>query len=348
MATPAGAVGRPDVLVLGAGVLGLSVAAAAAARGSSVTVLEGRPEVGGVAGAASFAWANARGGPPGPYARLRRQGLHRHRTGQDRPERWFHEAAVRDSRSAANVAAPVEGDDPEGWVDVTAYAAAQRRRLARHGGHLRTRVVAERMLPDGGVRDAAGWVWRADVVVVAAGTASARLLATAGHAPAVVGDSTGPRGFLAVAHVPRHGLEDVVLTDDVHVRPAGPDHVALQSLPLEADLAARGVGAAPGDLWPDLRAAAGRAGVRLPRGAPLAVHEAARPHAVDGLPALGWVDPCTYLLLSHSGVTLAPLLGDLVAQEVGGRSVAELQPFRPGRAPTAVAPSTQPTKEPLP
>ncbi|RMD92142.1 MAG: FAD-binding oxidoreductase, partial [Alphaproteobacteria bacterium] len=38
-----------------------------------------------------------------------------------------------------------------------------------------------------------------------------------------------------------------------------------------------------------------------------------------------------YLAVMHSGATLAPLVGELVAAEIGGRECAELAAFRPAR-----------------
>lgn len=59
-----------------------------------------------------------------------------------------------------------------------------------------------------------------------------------------------------------------------------------------------------------------------------------RPLPVDGLSIVGLapsVDGC-YLVVTHSGVTLAPHLAQLVARElVDGEEADELAPFRPGR-----------------
>jgi glycine/D-amino acid oxidase-like deaminating enzyme len=54
---------------------------------------------------------------------------------------------------------------------------------------------------------------------------------------------------------------------------------------------------------------------------------------LDGKPAVGAVGSLggLYLLVSHSGVTLAPVLGRLVAQELGGVPSPELEAYRPNR-----------------
>jgi glycine/D-amino acid oxidase-like deaminating enzyme len=62
---------------------------------------------------------------------------------------------------------------------------------------------------------------------------------------------------------------------------------------------------------------------------------AGRPgHAADRLPIVGplpWLDSL-YLAVGHGGVTLAPVLGRLVAREVTDQVPDRLlAPFRPGR-----------------
>ena len=52
----------------------------------------------------------------------------------------------------------------------------------------------------------------------------------------------------------------------------------------------------------------------------------------DLLPAVGRLSDRTYVAVTHSGITLAPALGDLVAAEVLGRGEEPLlAPFRPDR-----------------
>ncbi len=59
-----------------------------------------------------------------------------------------------------------------------------------------------------------------------------------------------------------------------------------------------------------------------------------RPVPVDGMPAIGPVRGAegVYVASMHSGVTLAPLVGQFVAQEVlGEEKIAMLADFRPDR-----------------
>ena len=59
-----------------------------------------------------------------------------------------------------------------------------------------------------------------------------------------------------------------------------------------------------------------------------------RPMPQDGFPVLGFARaaPNVYIALTHSGVTLAPLIGELAAMEiVDGAAVKALKPYRPER-----------------
>jgi glycine/D-amino acid oxidase-like deaminating enzyme len=60
--------------------------------------------------------------------------------------------------------------------------------------------------------------------------------------------------------------------------------------------------------------------------------EAVRPMPQDGLPAIGYVCPGLYSIVSHSGITLGPLLGSLAAAEIVHDLQFELLiPYRPMR-----------------
>ena len=59
-----------------------------------------------------------------------------------------------------------------------------------------------------------------------------------------------------------------------------------------------------------------------------------RPMPRDGFPVLGFPEPVPnlYIALMHSGVTLAPLVGELAAMEiVDGTRVQSLEAYRPER-----------------
>ena len=71
------------------------------------------------------------------------------------------------------------------------------------------------------------------------------------------------------------------------------------------------------------------------------VTHANRPMPVDGLPVIGFIDsvPGLYVTVTHSGITLGPLLGELAALEVHNSLVSGehrhllriLDDYRPSR-----------------
>lgn len=58
-----------------------------------------------------------------------------------------------------------------------------------------------------------------------------------------------------------------------------------------------------------------------------------RPMPSDGLPAVGFCRPGLFCVVSHSGITLGPLLGELAAIEICEATKAEylIRDFRPAR-----------------
>ena len=60
--------------------------------------------------------------------------------------------------------------------------------------------------------------------------------------------------------------------------------------------------------------------------------EAVRPMPTDGLPIVGFMEEGLYALVSHSGMTLGPLLSSLAASEIAkGVSCELLSSYRPSR-----------------
>lgn len=186
---------------------------------------------------------------------------------------------------------------------------------------------------DHAVRLASGVRLRGDVVVCCAGRGTGDLLAGTGHAVPLV-DPDDPeittRGLLVrtgplpagvtvrrVLHAPglsvrpHHGRRLVLHSHDV-------DH----ALPLDVPVAA----AAVRDRLADVVPAA--AGVTVES----AVVEV-RPMPRDGRSVVGWLSGSHrhYVVVTHSGVTLAPVLGEIVAREVSGDTHELAGAFRPQR-----------------
>ncbi|MGI5321372.1 NAD(P)/FAD-dependent oxidoreductase [Actinomadura nitritigenes] len=224
----------------------------------------------------------------------------------------------------------------EGFVHGGPAARALAGRAEESGARIVTGRRAVRLNLDGGRVTGArlddGRDLDADLTICAAGRHAPALLATAGialplvdpsepgsAAPCLVATVTSAPGVLnGLVHAPAlsaRPAEDgglVLEADDID---AGID----DAVPAErieaagAELLARGR-----DLIPGLGADV--AGVR----------RCVRPLPVDGYPLVGPQLPGLYTVVTHSGITLAPHLAELVAQEVHGRPAEALEPYRPG------------------
>jgi glycine/D-amino acid oxidase-like deaminating enzyme len=129
------------------------------------------------------------------------------------------------------------------------------------------------------------------------------------------------------------GLRHVVHAGEFHLRPDGGSRLVFHSLAFDARVQA-GESLSPEHpicaetlrLASPLFPVVGRAGVE-------SVRLGVRPMPVDGHPIVGF-DPeiaGLYHILTHSGITLAAILGLLVTEELAGGEVPELEPYRPGR-----------------
>jgi glycine/D-amino acid oxidase-like deaminating enzyme len=173
-----------------------------------------------------------------------------------------------------------------------------------------------------------------DALAVCAGVESAVLLEPLG----VTLPLRRVPGLLAVTTPPAAPLDRVVYAPGVHLRPdvdgglrvgadevdalAGPDTSPDALALLAYDLIERAARAFPS-----------AAGVGLDR-----VHLGVRPVPEDGVSVAGHVPGLTnaWVAVTHSGITLGPLLGRLLAEEITGAPPdPRLTPFRPDRFRTA-------------
>ena len=173
-----------------------------------------------------------------------------------------------------------------------------------------------------------------DAVVLAAGVGTTELAAMAGvHVPqeespgVVVSTEPMPPVLRNVAalYCPPVGAEG----QEVHVR-QGADGVVLMGEGSQESLAR--------DDSPEHAAEIlSRASVYLPElksAAPIPVPVGYRPMPIDGMPVLGYARavPNVYVALMHSGITLAPLVGELATMEIlDGARVDILEHYRPER-----------------
>jgi glycine/D-amino acid oxidase-like deaminating enzyme len=361
-------------IVIGAGVMGASVAYRLAQAGAAVTVLEATRVGGGTSGI-SFAWTNAHKKPPKVYHDLNVAGMKAHAALADEfgATPWWHgggslewEAEPDRSAQRNNVEqlrswgyaaewitprqvqelepdvdpatigdAPVAFFPEEGWLDPVVYAHAMlsAARL-RHGAKVicGARVVDLIMAGDRvtGVRVADGTRYEADTVVNCAGRWTNETTRDAGlHLP------LAPTvGFLVFTPPVAASLSRVVRTPVIQARPDGAGRLILHWNPTDATLS---FDTRLSPSTPEARDLVRRARQLLPsigEVEPEAVRIAIRPIPGDQLSAIGPMPRTSgyYIAITHSGVTMSPFLGAVVADEiVRGRQRAELAHFRPAR-----------------
>jgi len=350
---------RPHVLVVGAGIVGASLAWHLARAGARVTIIEAGAVAGGVATANSFAWLNASWGNPEPYFRLRIRsmalwrklesevtGLRVAWTGGliwDLPEeeldRFAREHAAwgygirRVNRMEAATIEPRLATPPElalhvaeeGSVEPLVASRALAAAAQSGGAVLVTgrRVEALRVENDSvtGVETDAGPIV-ADQVVVAAGVETAALLKTANLDLPL--DS--PPGLLVASRPHERLLNGLVMSPQLHMRQTADGRLVAGS-DFEGKDPGEDVAGAAADLFAAMRGML-RDGDRLEFERHLLGY---RPIPGDGFPALGAAPGISglYLAVTHSGMTLAPAIGLFLADEImTGRREPLLEPYR--------------------
>jgi glycine/D-amino acid oxidase-like deaminating enzyme len=191
-----------------------------------------------------------------------------------------------------------------------------------------------------GVALASGERIEADVVISCAGRGTRELLGFAGADVPLIepGDATVTTMGLLVRTSPVPVRVDRVLhAPRLSIRPHSGGRLVLHCHDVDEELV-------PGhpDLAEQGRAAARRVLKRLADVLPgtadadVTVEDAyvgVRPMPADGMSVLGWVPGVgsLYVVVTHSGLTLAPVLGEIVAREVLGEPSALAAAFRPER-----------------
>ena len=354
------------VLVIGAGIVGAAVAAGLTRRGARVTLLEERHPGAGTTGT-TFAWVNAGTKEPEAYFTLNHAAVHAHHAlGGDGFVPTGHLEWANGERRRAELAARVERLlDREYAVErITARRAAELEPdlavqpdgtdfvFFPEEGHVLPAVMLARLLGEARDRGARieigaavreikpsragvsvtladGGVRAADVLVACAGRWTGRLVDVPLLDPLVSGKATN--GFLVTTTPVATRLSRVLTADRLNARPDGGGRLVLQALDL--DEAADPETPPPDDVGAQMMARlpellTGTRGARVER---IRVGQRVMPR--DGHTVAGFTDEAgrVYAVATHSGITLAPLLGDLVATEVYGTESALLRPFRPDR-----------------
>lgn len=389
-AAAAGAWGRtptPRVGVVGAGIVGASIAYHLAEAGAHVTVFD---KSGPASGATrnSFAWINAFVADA-HYRDLRLASMSAWRSldrrlgfgvlwggylnWADTPERA--ELVRSNAAQLAGTAYPVQWVDSAGMATLSPHLVPGPVSAAIYSaidGHVDPVLATQRFL-DGargfgaqlrypceirsidlrhgrlaGVATSQGYV-ALDRLVVAAGVDTPALLAPCGyalrlrHAPGILAHS---KPLPALTRIIHDGPGDLSFKQMADGRLVGTDSPEPPDLPVHAQIRAQAID------FPDpaLREMHGnrildKIKARLPdaRGAELEwLSLGFRPIPADEFPVVGALPavPGVYVTVTHSGVTLAPILGRYMTAEIfDGTRAAALAPYRPERFSPAGAPA---------
>jgi glycine/D-amino acid oxidase-like deaminating enzyme len=360
-----------EILVIGAGIVGANVAYRLAQRGARVTVFDaGAPGAG--TSSTSFAWTNAFSKTPRDYHELNAASMREHlvivnelaRAGTN----WYHQhggihwratpearAALRDvAERARSWNYPVEAISPstarnlepdlaipddveevffapsEGYVEVLPFIGALLAGARRHGATVMAHTRVTRVVRDGqrvtGVVTESGDRHLADVVVDCAGPAMDEVARLAG---VEIPFNRVPGRLLYTTPVATT-LKRTVYAPDGHFRPDGGGRIVLVHGEHDENVDARD------DAWTPEQSLAAIA-LHLPalRGARVeAVRVGVRPMPCDEKPMVGSVPGVDgfYVVVSHSGITLGPLWGQIAAAELlDGRPDPRLDSYRPAR-----------------
>jgi glycine/D-amino acid oxidase-like deaminating enzyme len=348
-----------NIIVVGAGVIGASIAWHLSRQGASVMVIAAKAA--GEATPNSFAWINASWGNPEFYFRFRLQSMAEwKRLAEDVPDlpvRWCGglcwdlppselEAYAAEhgswgygirkvGREGSARIEPALAEPPDFALHVAEEGAAEPVATAellladaqRHGAVLALGETVLGLATSGGrvvgVKTAKGTL-SADHVVLAAGAGAVALAASAG----IDLPLEAPPGLIVHSRPYRPVLKGLVLAPELHMRQTLEGRVIAGS-----DFGGGDPGDAPQEAADALLAKV-RAMLRDAGDLELDFYTVGyRPTPKDGFPIIGGVDsvPGLYLSVMHSGVTLAPLVGRLAAEELLGTEASPLSPFRLSR-----------------
>ncbi len=364
-----------DVAVIGAGVVGASLAWRLSQAGARVKVIERARPAAGTSGA-TFAWVNASAKSPRDYFELNFAGLQEYQrlveefggapwyhpggnlvwvaeggvpAMQRRVEElrgWGYRAEWLTAREVQRDLEPgLRCPDPatqfvlypeEVWVDVPLLVGTLLE-LARSAGAevIESDPVVAITVAGGqvrGLRLASGAPLTVDAVVNAAGPWADQVAALLGL-PLPLAPSAGLVVRAAVSTEPIHR---VLHTPVVNVRPDGPGHVLLHHRDADAQLGDRGAVEAGDPLCRMLLERAREVLDGMDGAEVVGAAVGVRPIPADGRSCIGAVPAVGgyYEAVTHSGVTLGPLIGRLLAQEILTGEVESIAaPFRPDRFP---------------
>lgn len=184
---------------------------------------------------------------------------------------------------------------------------------------------------------ASGDEWRGDQLVLATGRWAPELISQCGLELAMTDANRADPvacSFLAQTQPLPIPLKCNLITPELNVRPDGGGRLMLQALDLDQHADPARPVSPDGLIGKEMlrrlrRLFKNTEGARIER-----IETGQRSRPADGLPALGYISESArvYLMVSHSGMTLAPLLGRLVAEAMlSGTASPMLSAFAPHR-----------------
>ncbi|MCA1326847.1 NAD(P)/FAD-dependent oxidoreductase [Herbaspirillum sp. alder98] len=365
-------------IVIGAGIIGASVAYSLSRAGAPVTIVDfGRPGSG--TSGATFAWVNSHNKKPRAYHDLNVAGMQAHAwlRAQFDAAPWWHDGgsieweagdpvAYRNKigqlqqwgykvqwldHAQVNALAPdldvsSIGDAPvayfaeDGWVDPPVYCQALLAAAQRNGARVLSDVRVVGLQRHGarvtGIVTEQGTVIEGDMVINCTGRWADQPALSAGQSIPMAPSA----GLMVFTPSLAHSLDRVIFSPEVHIRPDGAGRLLICRNDLEV-----APDAAPVNHLLDVRRLLQAAARVLPllKGVEAeALRVGVRALPVDGFPAVGPAPDVAgyYSVVTHSGVTLAPFLGEAAADEIlNGVQRPELASFRASRF-TASSPSS--------
>jgi len=366
-------------IVVGAGIIGVTVALRLVQRGTSVTLLDRAVPGAGTTGT-TFAWVNASSKEPHDYFALNAAGMAAHArlaaefgdaswlvptgslewetsvVGQERLAArgrqlsdWGYPVQFLTYRQVERLEpdlrwGPEVGDvlfyPDESFVFPSLYLANLLRAARARGTALRLGEEVMEVVVEGGrvsgVRLRSGERLAADLVICCAGRWTPDILHSAGADLPLI--SPLPAGSEAVGLLVRTApvaadVRRVLHPPDLAMRPDGGGRLLLQSDLRDREMAFDLPMSPPPPAAHRLLAMASPLVPALRHPAIETATIGIRPIPADGFSAVGWMAGIEglYVMVTHSGVTLAPILAELAVREVHGLSEALLAPFRPDR-----------------
>jgi glycine/D-amino acid oxidase-like deaminating enzyme len=358
------------VAVVGAGVVGSSVAYRLSEGGAEVVLIDGA-EPGSGTTSTSFAWVNANNKLPRDYFELNLAGMHEHERLHDeigggwlhptgnlieptegeleylvkRVERllsWSYAAEMLPASTVnERLEPPVVFPDPktrvahfpkESWVDALTLTRTLVQAAGRNGASMLFWNVVNGI--EVGVKGVTvslenGGTVHTDAVVNATGAGAVPVAGMVGRELPL---DVFP-GLLVRVAVPGEPLSHLLHTPHINLRPDGPGYVLLHHGSIDEELTDDFAGVED-PLCAELLQRARRVLPALEEAEIVEARFGMRPVPADGHSCVGGLPrlPGYYEAVTHSGVTLGPLVGRLLAREILTGEVDPLiAPFRPDR-----------------